>query len=482
MIKYYRQFASTAVGLCASVFASFASAAPEIKAMPVQAYESKVLLNIHGSNTVGARLVPTWAEDYLSALGMQNINKKELGVANEFAIEGELDGQNYAIHIAAHGSSTGFKSLIADTANIAMASRQIKDKEVAALAKSGDMRSYEAEKVVAIDGLAIIVHPSNQIDKLSIDQVAALFSGQVSNWAQLGGANVAVTRYARDSNSGTWDTFKSLVLRKKYQLETSTRRFESNDELSDLVALDRGAIGFVGLASVRDSKAIAISDSGSAALSPEHLQVATEDYPLSRRLYLYLPPSPVNPRANDFIEFALGQASQKRVDEIGFVSLNPLVNQGDSLQQGPKAYQQLANIADRLSINFRFDAGSAKLDNRAKRDIQRLVDFMKQDTNKDLRIQLVGFGDLKQSPERAILLSKLRASAVQSALHKNGISTLPVAGFGSVKPVASQEAQGRTKNQRVEVWLVNKSKLDAIAKLKQEASYTARGDSRIAYF
>ncbi|WP_370979363.1 substrate-binding domain-containing protein [Agaribacterium sp. ZY112] len=476
MFKLSRYLSPTLVYLC------FITVVNASETMPIEDYESNVLIRIHGSNTVGARLVPSWAKDYLAALGMDNIQQRELDTKNEYAVEGNFKGQNYAIHIAAHGSSTGFKSLMSQQADIAMSSRQIKDKEVKALENVGDMRSFSSENVVAIDGLAVIIHPSNNVNTLSIKQIAELFSGNITNWAQLGGPNQEVSLYARDKNSGTWDTFKSLVLKKTgLKLSSEARRFESNDELSDLVAMDTGGIGFVGLASVRNAKALAVSDSGSAALTPAHLQVATEDYPLSRRLYLYFPEKPLNPRARDFIEFTQQQNSQLRVDDIGFVSLNPLISM-DKEQQGPQVYRDLAELGDRLSINFRFDSGSAKLDNRAKRDIQRLVEFIQKPENKDKSIQLVGFGDMKQTQERAVLLSKLRANTIKSALHKKGVSSLAVAGFGAVKPVASQEAQGRTKNQRVEVWLLDKSNLEAAAELKKNTNHIELSDSRIAYF
>lgn len=92
------------------------------------------------------------------------------------------------------------------------------------------------------------------------------------------------------------------------------------------------------------------------------------------------------------------------------------------------------------------------MDNKAKRDIQRIVSYMRRDENADKRLFLVGFGDRRQSERRAVILSKLRASAVKSELFKLGVPTEPVLGLGADLPVAGNDAAGRTRNRRVEVW------------------------------
>ncbi len=437
--------------------------------LPLQNYEKDIILSVHGSNTLGARLVPSWAEQYLTALGLEGVQIRPTQVENEYHVSGSRNGRNYIIHIAAHGSSTGFRALNNGEAAIAMSSRPIKDSEVQALTDLGDMRSFEAEHVAAIDGLAVIVNSANPVKSLTIDEVAAVFSGRIQNWSQLGGDNRRISVYARDENSGTWDTFDSLVLKNQFKLNPNAKRYESNDQLSDLVASDLGGIGFVGLASVRNAKPLAIADGFTSPLRPQKLYVATEDYPLSRRLYLYLPTEAPHPRAADFIEFSHQAQAQQTVDRIGFVSLNPVSVKPGKHIDGPSLYVNLVQHGERLSVNFRFKEGSASLDNRAQRDVQRIADYLAQPQNKGKHVQLIGFGDLKQSEQRSVLLSKLRASAVQSALYKQGVSSLPVAGFGAYMPVASQDGDNRSKNQRVEVWVFDSDKEDMIKEIKERA-------------
>lgn len=427
------------------------------------------LLTMSGSNTIGAKLAPEWAKAYLEAKGAKGIFIEQGKAPNEFQIKGRNGTRIVYIDIRAHGTSTGFQGLAAGDADIAMASRPIKSAEWQSLIALGDLRSSQGEHVTAIDGLAVIVHPDNPIAQLSVAQIAKVFAGKFNNWQQLGGANLPINLYARDDNSGTFDTFSSLVLRNDYSLAKKATRFESNDELSARVSADRGAIGFVGLASVNKAKALAIKDENTQALLPEMLFVATEDYPLSRRLFLYSAESSTNSFIADFVNFTQSQQGQQIVKEVGFVSQNPFSLALESVD-GPVAYQQLAKIAERLTINFRFQPGRADLDNKALRDVERLARFVREMKEQGHSIQLVGFSNAESSDKRAQVLSRLRATAVKSALYREGITTESVIGFGDRVPVANAAGQQSVKNDRVEVWLVDALKISALKEIKTELS------------
>ncbi|WP_226646011.1 substrate-binding domain-containing protein [Microbulbifer variabilis] len=412
------------------------------------------LFSLQGSNTIGAQLAPSLVRDYFTAKGATDINIKPLGTLNEVRVQAKVGNNIVFVDIAAHGSSTGFKGVSLAQADIAMASRPIKDSEFEALSQMGDMRSRRAEHVIAIDGLAIIVHPRNPINQLTLQQISAVFSGQIKDWAELGKGKGRINIYARDDQSGTWDTFKSLVLGKRYSLSSRAKRFESNDQLSDIVAADPRGIGFVGLASIRQAKAIAVSDENTLPQAPEHLTIATEDYPLSRRLFLYAPVYSTNSEAEEFLRFVQSEAGQKQVKSTGFVAQTPIGVKPEESREGPSEYLELTQNAERLSINFRFSEGSASLDNKAQQDIERLAKFMEKPKNQGRELLLVGFGDEKVSPERSVILSKLRAVTVRSALRDHKINTAPVQGFGAYLPIASNNSSAKIKNRRVEVWLL----------------------------
>lgn len=417
--------------------------------------DGTTILRIHGSNTVGAKLAPMLVAGLFEAKGLQSVRIAPAGKENEQRVTA-LDERGKTIQalVAAHGTGTGFAGLKDGTADLAAASRPIKQSEAQSLSALGDLRSAESEQVIAIDGLAVIVNPDNPVQSLSVEQVARLFSGEIANWRELGGANAAVELHARDDQSGTYDTFKELVLGSQGKtLATNATRYESNDALSLAVSRRSGAIGFVGLASVGKSKALAITDGDSQPMPPTTALVATEDYPLSRRLFLYADPQKQSKWTREFLTFVHSPAGQAIVEKSGYVAQAIAPIRLPAQAAMPAAYQQLAREAQRLTVNFRFAEGSAQLDNKAQRDVQRLIDYLNSHDKQMNAAVLVGFGDARNDPARTALLSKLRAMAVRRELARGGILVKEINGLGDQLPVASNSEAGRIKNRRVEVWV-----------------------------
>jgi phosphate transport system substrate-binding protein len=349
------------------------------------------------------------------------------------------------VPIEAKGSSTGFKALKAGRSDLAASSRPIKSEEVKQLSHLGLMTSVNNEHIVAIDGLAIIVHPSNPLSQLPLQAVQNIFSGKVSNWSQVGGRAGAISIYARDDQSGTYDTFKRLVLNKA-SLHRKASRFESNDDLSDAVQQDEAGIGFVALPSIGAAKALAVSDGVATPLSPSEFSVATEDYPLSRRLYFYgADHASRKPVISDFINFMRSDAGQAMVADSGYVaqSLFSLpVPSGDS------------RLADwqRMNLNIRFVDGAADLDNKSIVDVERLADFLSSEANANRKVTLVGFSNPRDGVSQASL-SRLRAQNVRWALRNRGIRNKVGALAGNAVAVSDPSSLNAQRNRRVEVWV-----------------------------
>lgn len=423
--------------------------------LPLATLAEPVHLRVQGSNTIGAALLPALVQGQLRAQQATVIKQQPGKAANESVITArDTQGQPLQVDIAAHGSSTGFAALGRGDADLAAASRPINDNEVGQLRALGDLRAASAEQVIGLDGVAVIVHPDNPLPRLNTQQLAQIFSGQIQHWEQMGIAGGAIHLYARDDRSGTFETFKALVLEPQHHdLSAKARRFESSDELAAQVATDRQAIGFSSLAAVHGAKVLAVAEGDAPAMLPERALVASEDYPLSRRLYFYLPANP-KPQARALADFAQSPAGQAIVAQQGFVSqqikAQPVVPQADM----PPRYRTLAQQAQRLSVNFRFQEGSASLDNKALRDVQRVAEYLRQAGKLQSKAVLVGFGDPKETPGRAALLSRLRAQAVRRELARDGVELLEVTGMGDELPVAGNELeQGRLRNRRVEVWV-----------------------------
>lgn len=417
---------------------------------------TKPLFRVHGSNTVGEKLAPRLVESYFMARGATNIKTQQGNTPVEKAVSAELNGRIEFIEIHAHGSSTAFTDLQQDKAELGMSSRRIKDQErELLLAKSGDLTEPGAEHIIGLDGLAIIIDTKNTLAQLSLPELVKIFSGEVTNWSELGGPNLPIKVYARDENSGTWDSFKSLVLDPvKASLVMNAKRIESSTELSDAVAQEPGAIGFIGLPYVRRAKLMAISATKtSKAIMPTHFTVSTEDYPLARRLYFYLPQKNINADAEDFVKFSATERGQSIVEDIGLVSQNIKTGQPFNNNFYPEEMRDLTLRSQRLSINFRFKDGSDELDSKAISDLERLVKYM--EVNAPKRVQLFGFSDSEGDKIQNVELSLRRARVVEQHLIARGIYPLVARGMGEEAPLASSKTEeGRRMNRRVEVWIL----------------------------
>lgn len=415
-----------------------------------------LVLRLSGSNTIGATLGPALAEGFLQQLGATGVKTVRGDKEDEVRVEGILPGQSSAkmIEIHAHGSATAFQDLGQSLCDVGMSSRKIKPEEASGLGALGDMTSPASEHVVGLDGLAVIVSKGNAIGSLTKDQIGRIFAGEVTDWKQLGAPGGAINVYARDDKSGTYDTFKTLVLGSK-KLVASARRFEDSRELSDDVAKDPNGIGFIGLPYVRDAKAVAVSENGTRPFLPNRFTVSTEDYPLSRRLFLYTSANPTNDLARKFVDFALSPPGQEIVDKTGFVGQNVAPTQGASIPgNAPARYKQLTTGATRLSLDFRFRTGSSELDNKALADLDRVVTFLGDLHYSGQNILLFGFADSIGVGQVNDVLSKNRADAVAQQFEQRGVNPSAVVGLGSQLPVASNDTpDGREKNRRVEIWL-----------------------------
>jgi phosphate transport system substrate-binding protein len=419
------------------------------------AKRGEIVLRLHGSNTIGQELAPRLAVAFMKKRGMSGVLRRPGSEVEQTLVSGNPQGSEkpQEIEIRARGSSTAFEDLGNRSCDIGLASRRIKPDEVAQLRDRGlgDLSSPAGEHVLGLDGIAVIVHPNNALERIEIPELRGVFTGAIDDFSKLGQPPGRITLYARDDQSGTYDTFKHLVLNDE-PLRARARRFTDSAELSGAVATDPRGVGFIGIAYTRGAKALAIAEADSAALFPSAFTVATEGYPLSRRLYLYLPVENVNPLALEFVNFALSPEGQEVVRASGFVDLTLQAIDAPSCGKPcPARYAALTKGARRLSLDFRFRTGSVELDSRGQRDLDRLIEFLRGAPG--TRLTLIGFSDSRGSFAQNAKLSLERAKNVGDELAARGVQA-SIQALGHELPVASNETEeGREKNRRVEVWV-----------------------------
>ncbi len=199
---------------------------------------SEVLLRLHGSNTIGEELAPSLAEAYLRLHGATDVTRARTGPEATTVVGKRAGKPDATIEIAHAGSQTAFDDLEKHACDIGMSSRPIKQIEVDRLFKAnlGDMTGSASEHILALDGVAAIVHPNNPVRSLSMVQLRLLYDGELVDWGKVGGSG-RVSLMARDEKSGTYDTWRHLVLGETAMSPTA-KRFEDSEKLSEAVGAD----------------------------------------------------------------------------------------------------------------------------------------------------------------------------------------------------------------------------------------------------
>jgi len=448
------------------------NAADNSKKLAIAKSDREVVMKIKGSNTIGAKLMPSLVQEYLMSKGAINIAKNDIS-NEEFKIYFNIpeEGKNYEIDIQAMGSSTAFEGLESRTCDLGMASRKIKPEELKKLVDKGlgDFSSSESEHIIGLDGIAIIVNNSNALNKITVKQLNEIYSGKINDWSQLGGKKGKIKVLSRDSNSGTHDTFKSLVM-KDSEWAKDIKEYSDNKELSADVSADVNAIGYVGLPYINESKPLEVFEEGAKGFLPSTFNIATEDYALTRRLYVYSSANSKNEYVKGLIDFIYSDKGQEIISETDFVSQNIEIIENTSSfivadkwsnEDLKKKYQNIIiNSSGRLSLNIRFNSGKSTLDNKSLKDIDRLIKFMNRSKYLEYNIVLVGFTDNVGAYNNNLQLSIERANFVKSQLvnkNKSLEKRIAVMGAASDQPVASNITdEGKNKNRRVEVWLTGK--------------------------
>lgn len=267
------------IGLFVSLFLLFS--VPSLNA------EEKIVID--GSTTVGP-IAKAFAEYYMS------VNK-------------DVD-----ILVSESGSGNGAKSLINGTCNIADMSRFMKDKEFKAAVGKG---IFPVAHIVALDGIAIIVHPSNPVENITINQIRDIYKGKIRSWKELGGPNKKIVMISRDTNSGTYETFHKLVM-KKQKIVQNCEYVGSNGAVRGRVQNTPTAIGYVGLGFLdRSVKGLKVNK-----IYPTQKTISIGKYPIARPLFMFTNGYPkMGSHLYQFVTLYLTKKGQEIIKGIGFVPL-----------------------------------------------------------------------------------------------------------------------------------------------------------------
>jgi phosphate transport system substrate-binding protein len=274
----------------------------------------------------GESIDPNEPQGFIQTKGSDTMVNAIQMVAEEFMKE----YPHIFVAITGGGSGVGIASLINKTCDVACASREMKPKEIELALKAG---VHPKEIVVAYDGVAVVVNNSNPVDKLTIQDLHDIFTGQATNWKQFGGKDIPIVTLSREVSSGTHMYFKEEVIQlgkkdNKEEFSHQTLLLTSSQAIVEEVAGNEGAIGYLGMGYLSDrTKALQIAKT-TEFHPPDVENVLTKKYPLSRPLFLYTNGEPQG-IVKRLVDFTLSPTGQKQFMETGFV---PVGATGDRKQ------------------------------------------------------------------------------------------------------------------------------------------------------
>jgi len=246
-------------------------------------------LVIMGSDTLGAKMVPQLKEAYVAA------------------------GNKTDFEIAAEGSSQAFTNLLAGTANIGMSSRDAKEEEKNKFTAKGQTLT---EHVAGWDMIAVVVNDKNGVRDLTLKQIEGIFTGDIKDWSEVGGAAGKISVYTRNTASGTYKTFQKLGMAKR-DYGSETKKMAGNEQIATEVAANVNGIGYVGLAYAGKDGLRAAKVEGVSA-KPKN----KAEYPLSRKLFYYTIGEPTG-EAKNFLDWAIQSDDAKAIiEKVGFIPVD----------------------------------------------------------------------------------------------------------------------------------------------------------------
>ena len=261
----------------------------------------KTVISVKGSDTM-VNLAQKWAEDYMK------------------------NNQNISIQVTGGGSGTGIAALLNNTVDLANSSRELKADE---LKKADSLKISPNVVKVALDGIAVIVNPASKIEELTLQQLSDIFTGKLTNWKELGGADVKIVLYGRENSSGTYEFFKEHVM-KKQDYAVNTQVLQGTSALGEAVAKDVNGIGYGGVgyfAKRNDVKIIKVKkDANAPAITPSlngqvnYKAIWDGTYSISRYLYCFTNGEP-KPAVKAFLNFILSKQGQDLVKQMEYIPL-----------------------------------------------------------------------------------------------------------------------------------------------------------------
>jgi phosphate transport system substrate-binding protein len=263
----------------------------------------------------------TGCKEKLLLSGSETLHQTALYLANEYMKQ----TNKYTVEVFGGGSQEGINKLKSKQTDLALISRELTEEE----------KNYFKDKIsivtVAYDGAGIIVHPSNKVETIHLEQASAIFSGEIQNWKELGGENKPIQVVLRNDMSGTAVFFKEHIVQKKDLAEKydpkrdyikNAKIVQDNSELIDYISKTPNSIGYIGMGwanSAKDKvKLLKYSrHPEEEKVVPNLENIINRKYKLARGLFFVYETN--NSKAEDFISFCTSEKGQQAIQKTGYL-------------------------------------------------------------------------------------------------------------------------------------------------------------------
>ena len=437
-------------------------------------------LALSGSSTMAEVLLPALVEGFALRNGWQAARQDQDAAHFTYELSRpETGAPVIRFHFRVTNTDEGFADLLANEADVVMALREIRpdERRRAREAGMGDMTAPNRSRVLALDAMVPVVAPGNPVRAISTPDLARVFAGEITNWAELGGPDAPIALHLPVPGSGLSQAVEDRLMAPAglRLADAAITRHRRSSALARAVSADPFAIGIASFAETGPARMLTLSGGCGFALAASRRSIKTEDYPLTSPMFLYLPARRLPKVAREFLTYARSPAAQIVIRRSGFVDQAPeriaLGAQGDRLANAIAAagaelpLAELQRMVDllrpmtRLTTSFRFEPGSARPDAQSRGNIEALARAIATGLHDGGELLFVGFSDGEGSAEANRRIALRRAEAVRDAVLGAGEPgdaarvTIRVDAFGEAMPMACDDSDwGRRVNRRVEVW------------------------------
>ena len=433
-----------------------------------------------GAGMMAEALLPALIEGFAETAGYA-LSETEASASQRVFRLDDTGLATLAAEITLRSSNTadGLVDLISDQADMALALREVTGPEraIAIDAGSGDLQGSRQFRVLARDALLPVVNAANLVRRMTLQDLAAVYAGELETWSDLGGESAAITLHLTDPQTGIGAVFaEHVVAGAEKTLSAALVVHPTLDALVDALERDPFGIGVTTLSHAGAARALTLTGDCALDVAANPLTVKAGDYPLTLPLYLYLPGRRLPKVARDFLVYLRSPPAQGVVRGAGFVDPDfaeiPLAAQGRRLANAIRAAGPEMALEDfqrmmplfigkrRLSLTFRFLDGSTALDAPSLANVGVLASALETGVFGGRRLSFAGFSDGAGSAAANLRLSRRRAETVRAAVlartegHDPAHVAIETDGFGEALPMACDDtAWGRQVNRRVEVWV-----------------------------